>query len=142
MIKNLADYFLPEQEFYLQSISYERIDKNISQERHSLNCIDNIKVDVNNKENLRIIVTRTLNFDPEELFSLSVAFGAILKFNPEKCDEYNWAELNMAEEFKNYGGFVTGNLMSRITLQIAQITSSFGQMPLILPPEVAKNNIN
>lgn len=142
MISNLADYFLPEQEFYLHSISYERIEKSIDDEKHSLNCIDNIQADVYNKEKVRIIVTRTLNFEPEEMFSLSVSFGAILKFNHQKCDDYDWHNINVADEFKNNGGFVTRNLMSRISLQIAQITSSFGQMPLILPPEVAQNVID
>ena len=46
----------------------------------------------------------------------------------------------MAEEFRDNGKFVTDNLMSRISLMIAQITSSYGQSPLILPPVVAKNS--
>lgn len=142
MIKNLSEYFLPEQEFYLQSISYERIEKSIDQKEHSLNCIDNIRVNVYGKEKIRIIVTRSLNFDPEEMFSMSVSFGAILKFNPDKYEDYDWHNINLADEFKNNGDFVIGNLAARISLQIAQITSAFGQMPIVLPPTIAKAPVN
>lgn len=140
MIKNLADYFLPEQEFYLQNISYNRIENASDSKKHILNCLDNISVDVKD-EAVRITVTRTLKFEPEELFTLTVSFGAILKFNPQKKSEYKWNEMNLAEEFRNNGDFVIGNLMQRITLQIAQITSSFGQSPIILPPNVAKDKL-
>ena len=140
MIKNLADYFLPEQEFYLQNISYNRIENGSDSKKHILNCLDNISVDVKD-EAVRITVTRTLKFEPEELFTLTVSFGAILKFNPQKKSEYKWNEVNLAEEFRNNGDFVIGNLMQRITLQIAQITSSFGQSPIILPPNVAKDKL-
>lgn len=137
MITNLADYFLPEQEFYLQNITYDRIENTTDSENHTLNCLDNISVDTND-DTVKITVTRTLKFEPEELFSLTVSFGAILKFNPQNKFEYKWREINMAEEFRYNGDFVIGNLMQRITLQIAQITSSFGQSPIILPPSVSK----
>ena len=137
MITNLADYFLPEQEFYLENIAYDRIENTFENEKHTLKCVDNISVDVSD-ESLKLIVTRTLNFEPEELFSLTVSFGAILWFNPQNKSEYKWHEINMAEEFRYNGDFVIGNLMQRITLQIAQITSSFGQSPIILPPSISK----
>ena len=55
----------------------------------------------------------------------------------ERKEEYDWDKINLAEEFRENGEFVLGNLMSRISLLIAEITSSFGQIPLILPPAIA-----
>lgn len=138
MIKNLSEYFLPEQEFYLHKIVYNRIDSIASEKVFSLNCADNINVEVNENNGVKIIVTRSLTFKPEEMFCLSVAFGADLKLDPQKVNDYNWHEINLAEEFRDNGKFVTDNLMSRITLLIAQITSSFGQPPIVLSPSVAK----
>lgn len=138
MIKNLSEYFLPEHEFYLHKIVYDRLDNVTPEETVPLNCADNISVEVNNNGGVKIIVTRSLYFEPEEVFRLSVAFGADLKFEPQRVNEYNWNEINLAEEFRDNGDFVTVNLMSRISLLIAQITSSFGQQPLFLPPIVAK----
>jgi len=139
MISNLVEYFSPEQEFYLNNISYQRIDKTIESDNHSLNCTDSINVDVYGDECVRVLVSRVLEFNPEELFEMSISFGAILRFVPEKVHEHDWNNINMAEEFRYNGEFVTGNLMARISLLIAQITSSFGQLPLVLPPNVTQN---
>lgn len=140
MINNLEEYFLPKHEFYLNNISYERIEKTVSKGEHPLKCMDSITTDLLENDALRITVTRTLNFEPEEIFSLAVSYGAILKFEPQKKKNYNWREIDLPDEFRENGDFVTGNLMSRITLLIAQITSSYGQTPLVLPPGVTKKS--
>lgn len=136
MISNLADYFVPEQEFYLDKVSYNRIDKTESIGEYSLNCTDNIEAEAD-EDIVKLTVSRLLKFDPEEIFELSVSFGAILKFNGEKKDDYDWTKINLAEEFRENGQFVLGNLVNRISLLIAEITSSFGQSPIILPPGIA-----
>lgn len=140
MISNLAEYFASEQEFYLDKVSYNRIDKKGYAKEYLLNCIDNIDVEVH-EDMVRLTVSRALKFDPEEVFDLSVSFGAILKFRKEKMNDYDWEKINLVEEFRENGQFVLGNLMNRISLLIASITSSFGQAPIILPPEIAPKGI-
>ena len=138
MIRNLSEYFKPELEIFLDTVSYKRIEKlnNNCEQELSLLCQDNLKV-MTNEDGVRIIVTRTLMFEPEELFALNVSFGADLKFNERKA-EHEWTKINLAEEFGENGDFVTAQLMSRISLLIGQITASFGQQPLILPSVIAK----
>lgn len=136
MIDNLVDYFETEQEFYLDKVVYNRIDKKEEAEEYSLNCIDNIDVEVN-EGIVKLTVKRILKFKPEEIFELSVSYGAILKIKEEKMEEYDWDEVDFEEEFRENGQFVLGNLMNRMSLLIAEITSSFGQSPLILPPTIA-----
>ena len=138
MIRNLSEYFKPELEIFLDTVSYKRIEKlnNNCEQELSLLCQDNLKV-MTNEDGVRIIVTRTLMFEPEELFALNVSFGADLKFNERKA-EHEWTKINLAEEFGENGDFVTAQLMSRISLLIGQITASFGQKPLILPSVIAK----
>lgn len=140
MICNLQEYFKPEQEIFLDTISYRRIENsgNELEQEVALLCQDNIKASVND-EGVRIIVTRSLVFEPEKIFVLSVSFGAELKFNNRKSEQ-DWMKINLAEEFMQNGDFVTTQLMSRISLLIGQITSSFGQQPLILPTMLAKKN--
>ena len=132
MIQNLAEYFLPEQEYYLDNISYKRIETFQQDKENNLKCTDSLTVEVM-EETVKITLMRSLNFEPEKIFSLSVSFGAILRFNPERKKEIHWAEINLAQEFRSNGGFVLANLLSRISLLIGQITSSYGQQPLILP---------
>lgn len=138
MINNLSEYFKPEQEIFLDTVHYKRIENLYNGVRHefALLCQDNVKATAND-EGVRIIVTRSLVFDPEEIFNLSVSFGVDLKFNERKA-EHDWMNINLAEEFRENGDFVTAQLMSRISLLIGQITSSFGQQPLILPAVLAK----
>lgn len=138
MIKNLSEYFKPELEIFLDTVSYKRIENldNKTEQELLLLCQDNLKA-LTQEDGIRIIVTRTLTFDPEALFVLNVSFGADLKFNERKT-EYEWSEINLAEEFGENGDFVITQLMSRISLLIGQITSSFGQPPLILPAVIAK----
>ena len=138
MIRNVSEYFKPELEIFLDTVSYKRIENlnNNCEQELSLLCQDNLKV-MTNEDGVRIIVTRTLMFEPEELFALNVSFGADLKFNERKA-EHEWTKINLAEEFGENGDFVTAQLMSRISLLIGQITASFGQQPLILPSVIAK----
>ena len=138
MINNLSEYFLQEQKFYLNQITYTRLDKCETAEKHTLNCADSIEVEVNENVGVKIIVTRSLYFEPEKLFKLSISFGAELLFEPKMKDAYKWNEINMADEFKMHGGFVTDHLMVRISLLISEITASYGQQPIILPPNIAK----
>lgn len=138
MIKNLHEYFRPEQEIFLDTVSYKRIEnseENFMQE-FALLCQDNMKVLVG-EEGVRVVVTRSLFFDPEEIFTLSVSFGADLRFNERKA-EHDWENVDLAEEFRENGDFVTAQLMSRVSLLIGQITSSYGQQPLVLPTVLAK----
>ena len=96
MIRNLSEYFKPELEIFLDTVSYKRIENinNKCERELSLLCQDNLKV-MTNEDGVRIIVTRTLMFEPEELFALNVSFGADLKFNERKA-EHEWTEINLA----------------------------------------------
>lgn len=138
MIKNLHEYFRPEQEIFLDTISYKRIENSSdsSTQEFALLCQDNVKV-LAGEDGVRVVVTRSLVFDPEKIFTLSVSFGMDLKFNERKT-EYDWENIDLVEEFRENGDFVTVQLMSRISLLIGQITSSFGQQPLVLPTVLAK----
>lgn len=139
MINNLFQYFKKEQQFYLESVKYERLEKStqIGEEKSfRLNCLDDLHVNVDDK-NIKLVVTRRLQFDPEGIFFLEVSFGAVLSFIPEKKHEVQWDEMDLEEEFRQQGAFVLGNLMNRISLLIGQLTSSFGQPPIITPPGMA-----
>lgn len=132
MISNLVDYFEDGQEYYLEKIVYDRIETPSISGEYMLNCVENISAVVEGSA-VRLTVQRTLSFDPQGIFGLTVSFGAILRFNESKKNEIDWKNINLAEEFKVNGDFATTNLISRISLLIATITSSFGQQPLILP---------
>ena len=140
MIANLKDFFEPSQEIFLDSISYNRIENTeVSPERDIfLICQDNVRASIE-ASGVKILLTRSLTFDPDVLFHLSVTFGALLKFNKKK-NEIDWKKLNLADEFRENGEFATSQLMNRISLLIGQITSSFGQQPIMLPTSLIKKD--
>ena len=133
MLKDLASYFEPTHEFYLNSISYERKSDEFSQEPRELTCVENIGVTLN-EDVITVILKRTLKFDPSGIFELVVSFGANLRFVKEKKDEVEWEKINIAEEFRDNGDFVLANLAARTSLLIGEITASYGQNPLMTPP--------
>lgn len=139
MIKNLAEYFEEIQEFYLDKVTYNRIETKNRPQSYRINCSDRIDVELQEQQ-VRITVERTLELEPREMFDLSVSYGAILKFKKDKKDEHDWESINLAEEFQKNGEFVLGNLMGRMSLLIAEITASFGQTPIVLPPGIATTN--
>ena len=144
MINNLIEYFEPQQEFYLDKVVYNRVEdiENVKQEdsEYTLKCVDNITTSIDHND-LKIIVQRQLEFYPEGIFDLTVAFGANLKFVESKMGDYDWNQIDLSNEFRINGGFVIVNLMSRISMLVANITSSFGQAPIVLPPGVNSSNM-
>ena len=138
MISNLEEFFQPKQGIFLDTISYKRIENDdvVKGIELSLLCQDNIRVLLED-DGVKVTLTRSVKFEPPELFELVVSYGSLLSFN-EKKDEIDWSSINLAEEFRENGAFVTTQLMSRIALLIGEITSSYGQEPLILPPRMVK----
>ena len=139
MINNFSGYFENKHDIFLEDISYSRLETNITTDC-SLNCTDNINAQLIENQGIKLVVTRALEFEPESIFSMKVSFGAKLYFKEDKMKAFDWSQLNLAEEFRENGDFVINELMSRITLMIAQITASFGQVPLILPPLIPTND--
>ena len=84
MIKNLHEYFLPEQEYYLNEILYKRIECNDVLENGTATCEDSISTNINESHELNILVTRKFYFEPEQIFKIEISFGADLKFNPDR----------------------------------------------------------
>lgn len=137
MINNLSQYFVPEHEYYLDTINYERLLIQENDTESLLKCNDQIKTKIKG-DYLNLSVTRNIYFEPEGIFRLSVTYGANLKFIEEKKDEYDWSKIDLEEEFRSNGQFVLVNLLNRISLLVAEITSSYGLSPLVLPPGLLK----
>ena len=138
MIDNLAQFFSEEKRIYLNEVQYHVIEDGEDAEEYELICSDNLEVSLEEDKGVQILLTRTLKINPRDLFELSVSFGAELIFSENK-DQINWKAINLAEEFRNNGDFITNNLTSRISLLVSQITSSYGQAPLVTPPGFGKN---
>ncbi len=126
-------YFLHEHQIFLDNISYETLKLEKPGRDLKLSCKDTLIAQLMEKSGVKFTFNRTMSFDPDGLFFLSVTFGVVMRFNPVYYNEIAWKNMDLAGEFKQSCPHILTNLMSRTSLMIAQITSAAGQNPIITP---------
>lgn len=130
-------YFLKECQIFLSNVDYDFLSFPAPGET-KLTIKDSVASYNMADEKVKIEITRSLDFGIGKVFSLSVTFGVLLTKNPFSQSELNWDNVNIADEFKNSRVPLLGNVMSRMSMLIASITSSFGQVPVVTPPQLIK----
>ena len=123
-------YFLADRRIVLDNISYETLRPVAGQLK--MNVKDMIVAQVMGQAGVKVTYNRTLTFDPEGLFRLSVTFGVMLVFNPGTRGEIDWRTIDVAAEFKKNCPQLVDVMASKATLLIAEITNSSGGNPIIL----------
>lgn len=137
-MEDFNKYFLGDRGIFLDNISYESVSAESG--HRTLGCNDTV-VSQLSSTGIKITFNRALHFEPEGPFFLSVTFGVVLVFNPKVKDEVDWAHVDIAGEFKKSCPQLLGQLMSRASLLVSQITSSAGQIPIVTPASpVMKGN--
>ena len=130
-------YFLKESQVFLSHIDYDFLSFP-QQVDNKLSIKDTIGVYNLEDGKVKIEITRSLDLGAGKLFSLTVVFGILLRKNPFSENEIDWANINLAEEIKNANLPLVKNVMSKMCVLIAEITSSYGQVPVITPPQLIK----
>lgn len=128
---NFNNYFEDEYQFSLKDVSYKKIECDEAFSSYELKIADTLQTEL--KENtLSITFARDIHFEPKSFFNLRVAFDILLHLRDtvrKTDDEIDWEQ----ELLKNPNPYL-GNVVSRASHLIAEITASFGQQPLITPP--------
>lgn len=128
---NFNDYFEDEYQFSLKDVSYKKIECEEAFSSYELKIADTLQTEL--KENtLSITFARDIHFEPKSFFKLRVAFDILLHLRDtvrKTDDEIDWEQ----ELLKNPNPYL-GNVVSRASHLIAEITASYGQQPLITPP--------
>ena len=123
-------YFLAERRIVLENVNYE-VHPVQTNGQVKLNGKDTIIAQVAGQAGVKITYNRTLQFEPEGPFSLSVSFAVMLVFNPGTRDEIDWKTIDVANEFRKACPALVTTMMSRATLLVAEITSASGGAPII-----------
>lgn len=135
-------YFLHEQQIYLDNINYEMQKLEKMTKEVKLNCKDTIVAQLMEGKGVKFTFNRTLSFEPEGMFFLSVTFGVVMLFNRAYYDEIMWKNMDLAGEFRKNCPHILTNLMSRTSMMISQITSAAGQNPIVTPGSVVPGQKN
>ena len=125
-------YFLAERHIMLENVSYET--QRVQPGQLRLNARDTIVAQLIGNAGVKITYNRTLSFDPEGPFTLSVSFSVMLVFNPGTRGEVDWKTIDMAEEFKKNCPQLVQAMMTKTTLLVAEITNANGSPILPILP--------
>ena len=117
-------YFLAERHIMLENVSYEVSRPQSGQLR--LNARDTIVAQLVGNAGVKVTYNRTLSFEPEGPFTLSVSFSVMLVFNPGTRGEVDWKTIDMAEEFKKNCPQLVQAMLTKTTLLVAEITNANG----------------
>ena len=123
-------YFLAERRIVLENVNYE-VHPVQPNGQMKLNGKDTIIAQIAGQAGVKVTYNRTLQFEPEGPFSLSVSFAVMLVFNPGTRDEVDWKTIDVANEFRKACPALVTTMMSRATLLVAEITSASGGAPII-----------
>lgn len=125
-------YFLAERRIALENISYEVTKPAQSDSGYKLTGRDTVVAQVVGTNGVKVTYNRTLKFDPDGPFTLSISYAVMLVFNPGTRDEVDWTKVDVAAQFRKHCAPICANISSRISLLVGEITSASGQPPMIL----------
>lgn len=108
----------------LENVSYEVQRAQTGNLR--LNARDTIVAQLIGNAGVKVTYNRTLSFEPEGPFTLSVSFSVMLVFNPGTRGEVDWKTIDMAEEFKKNCPQLVSAMMTKAALLVAEITNANG----------------
>lgn len=107
----------------------------------SINCKDEIKWKVL-PDSLRVDFTRTVGFEPEKLFSMVVSYYVLHDLVEENALQ-EIPEEDIKKEISAHLGYYLQEqqgLLARVSHIIADLSSSFGGAPIVLPPVLPPNS--
>ncbi|MGN1409805.1 MAG: hypothetical protein ACI4XJ_06470 [Eubacteriales bacterium] len=124
-------YFLAERRIMLENVNYETTRPVQAQGQFKLGVKDTIVAQVLGQAGVKATYNRTLRFDPEGPFVLSVSFAVMLVFNPGTRGEIDWHTIDVAEEFKKNCPALIQQMSAKAALLVAEITAANGGVPII-----------
>lgn len=124
-------YFLAERRIALENISYETGRIGGGARQFKLGVKDTIVAQVIAQAGVKVTYNRTLRFEPEGPFTLSVSFAVMLVFNPGTRGEVDWKTIDVADEFKKNCPALVQTMAAKAALLVAEITAANGGAPII-----------
>ena len=133
---DINQYIEPRQQTFLSNVEYRLLELVASGSKNVINVADNLEARFLDPKHIKLTLTRKLTFNPAGLFERSVSFGTILTLREDSYYLVDWKTYDVAEEIVRNSKNLINPLAARISLLIAEITSSYGQNPIVTPPTV------
>lgn len=128
------EYFTGSFSIALESVVYNKLDEIEGEVSLRIDDVLEIKENKTNVENITAIITRSFSFEPKSLVEVSVSFEVVLELN-DKYKNSDKLDLSLIrKELISEDSVIMSIIMSRISLLISQLTSSYGERPIVTPP--------
>ncbi len=131
---DINQYIEPRQQTFLANVEYRLLELSPTSKGSKMIVSDNLDATFLDSRHIKLVLTRKMHFEPAGLFEITVAFGTIITLKEDSYYLVDWKTYDVAEEIVNNSKNLVNPLASRISLLIGEITSSFGQLPVITPP--------
>ena len=126
-------YFLTECNVFLHHLEYDMLSLD---GEPKLTVTDSASAYDVSDDKVRVEISRTVSAALGKLFTIRAVFGILLKKNPLVMNEIDWSTVNVAEELIKNRKPLVNNVASRLSMLIANVTSSSGVIPVITPPQL------
>ena len=110
----------------LENVSFETQRPAVTSGQLRLTAKDTIVAQLLGSAGVKATFNRTLSFEPDGPFTVSVSFSVMLVFNPGTRGEIDWKTIDLAEEFKKNCPQLVQTMMTKSALLIAEITNANG----------------
>lgn len=128
------EYFTGSFSIALENVVYNKLDEIEVEVSLRIDDVLEIKENKTNVENITAIITRSFSFEPKSLVEVSVSFEVVLELN-DKYKNSDKLDLSLIrKELISEDSVIMSIVMSRISLLISQLTSSYGERPIVTPP--------
>jgi len=124
-------YFKDEYQFSLKQVLFQTINEHDEAGKFEINVSDDISVDVVD-DGIFVDYWRNIYFEPKGIFEIKVNFGLKIFFRDETKLEAG--TIDWAEKLKSNENPYIRNVAARASTIVSNLTSSYGQQPIITPP--------
>lgn len=131
---DLNQYIEPKQQTFLNNVEYRLLQLVSGASGSKMKITDKLDATFLDSKHIRLILSRKICFEPAGLFEMEVSFGTIVTLKDDAYFLVDWQTYDVAEEVINNSKNLINPLAARISMVIAQITSSYGQVPIVTPP--------
>lgn len=141
MLANEPRLYFENVRYNIENILYKSIKTSQSANKLSVKITDAFTIEEINTKKIVVVVKRSIKFKPRSLFTLGIEIKMTLHLNQnDKKFRGTPEELN-SYALENMDSIINrSNLMETVSLLIGQISSAYGNVPIITPPSYINDN--
>ena len=130
----LNEYFVGDCLISLENVTYNKLGEINEEVKLTVKDYFEIIDKEYASDNVEFKISRNLSFEPKSLVDINVCFSVVLKVDDKYKDSSELDYELIRNEMLSEDSAFMPIIMSRISLIISQLTSSYGERPIITPP--------